>query len=136
MKHAGLKTVAVCAICLLAAAAGSLALYAQAPAVKRTPLLRQDTTIPDREALIVLVELPPGSAEGRHTHPAELYVYVQEGTISLEHEGKPTASFKAGDVFSVAPGKIHEGINNSQSTAKLTAFFLAEKGKPLSVAAK
>lgn len=82
------------------------------------------------------VELPAGSAEGRHTHPAELYVYVQEGTVSVEHEGKPTVSLKAGDVFSVAPGKIHQAINSSQSTAKLTAFFIAEKGKPLSAEAR
>lgn len=136
MKNAGLRTVAVCAVAMLAGAAGSVWLHAQAPAVKRTPLLRQDTTIQDREALIVLVELPAGSAEGRHTHPAELYVYVQEGTVSVEHEGKPTVSLKAGDVFSVAPGKIHQAINNSQGTAKLTAFFIAEKGKPLSVEAK
>ena len=136
MKHVGLKTAAGAGI-LFVATVGILTLGAQqAPAVKRTPLLQQDTQFPDREARIVLVELPPGSAEGRHTHPAELYVYVQEGTISVEHEGKPTASLKAGDTFSVAPGKIHQAINNSQSTARLTAFFIAEKGKPLTVEAK
>lgn len=137
MKHSGLKLVAACAVALFVGALGALTVTAQqAPAVKRTPLLQLDTQFPGQEARIVLVELPPGSAEGRHTHPAELYVYVQEGTISVEQEGKPTVTVKAGDTFFVAPGKIHQGINTSQSTAKLTAFFIAEKGKPLSADAK
>ena len=46
---------------------GVRALEAQAQtatAVKRTVLMRQDTSVPGREAVMVLVELPPGSAEG------------------------------------------------------------------------
>jgi quercetin dioxygenase-like cupin family protein len=92
--------------------------------------------IPGREAVMVLVELPPGSAEGRHTHNAELYVFVQEGAISLENEGQPMAALKAGDVFHIAPGNIHQAINKSSAPAKLTAVFVAEKGKPLTTPAK
>ena len=44
-----------------------------APSVKRNVLLKQDMTIPGREAVMASVELPPGSAEVRHTHPAEVY---------------------------------------------------------------
>ena len=117
--------------------AGRLALNAQQPPqVKRNVVLKQDMSIPDREAVMALVELPPGSAEGRHTHPAEVYAFVQEGTISLEIEGKPTVTLKAGDVFHIPPGKIHQAINNGSVTAKLAAVFVAEKGKPLTTPAK
>jgi len=55
---------------------------------------------------------------------------VLEGTISLENEGKPTATLKAGDVFTIASGRIHQAINNGNTTAKLAVVFVAEKGKP------
>lgn len=118
--------------------AGGLALNAQqaAPAVKRNIVFRQDMTIPDREGVMALVELPPGSAEGRHTHPAEVFAFVLEGAITLENEGSPTVTLKAGDVFHVAPGKIHQAINNGTVPAKLAAVFVAEKGKPLTTPVK
>jgi len=56
---------------------------------------------------------------------------VQEGTISLEVEGKPTAALEAGDIFTIAPGQIHRAINTSSAPAKLLAVFIAEKGKPV-----
>lgn len=107
----------------------------QVASVKRTLLMKQDTTVPGREAVMALVELPPGSAEGRHTHPAEVYVFVQEGTITLEDEGKPTVTLKAGDYFYIAPGKVHQAINTSSGTARLAAVFVTEKGKPLTTQA-
>jgi quercetin dioxygenase-like cupin family protein len=119
------------------AVAGAGALAAQsAPAVKRTVLFKQDMTIPGREAVMAAVELPPGSAEGRHTHFAEVYAFVEEGTIALEVEGKPTATLKAGDVFHILPGQVHQAINNGATTARLSAVFIAEKGKPLTTPAK
>ena len=80
---------------------------------------------------MALVELPPGSAEGRHTHSAEVYGYVLEGAISLEIEGKPTVTLKAGETFSIAPGQVHQASNNGSAMAKIVAMFVAEKGKPL-----
>jgi quercetin dioxygenase-like cupin family protein len=133
MKFTRSKIVVLCVFVVGVGAAGIGALKAQqaAPAVKRTVLLKQDMTIPGREAVMTLVELPPGATEGRHTHPAEVYVFVQEGAISLEREGKPTESLKAGDFFYIAPGQIHNGTNKGTATARLSAVFFAEKGKPL-----
>jgi quercetin dioxygenase-like cupin family protein len=117
--------------------AGGLVLNAQqAPAVKRNIVLKQDMSIPDHEGVMALVELPPGAAEGKHTHPAEVFAFVLEGTISLENEGNPTATLKAGDVFHIAPGKVHQAINNGSVTVKLAVVFVAEKGKPLTTPVK
>lgn len=113
------------------------AVYSEEPAkITRKVLLKQDMTIPDREAVMIAVELQPGSEEGRHTHPAELFVVVEEGTLLLESEGKDNIMYKAGDVFYVGPGKVHNGKNTGATTTKLTAFLVAEKGKPLSTPAK
>lgn len=117
--------------------AGGLVLDArQAPAVKRNIVLKEDMSIPDREGVMLLVELPPGAAEGKHTHPAEVFAFVLEGTISLENEGKPTATLKAGDVFHVLPGKIHQAINDGSVTARLAVVFVAERGKTLTTQVK
>ncbi len=131
------KIVGISLVVALIGLAGGQALNAQQPPqVKRNIVMKQDMTIPGHEAVMALVELPPGSAEGRHSHPAEVYAFVQEGTISLETEGNPTVTLKAGDVFHIKPGQIHQAINKGSVTAKLAAVFVAEKGKPLTTPAK
>jgi quercetin dioxygenase-like cupin family protein len=127
----------VVALVTFVGAVGIPAVYAQEPPkVTRKVLLKKDMTIPDREAVMVVVELQPGSEEGRHTHPAELYVFVQEGTILLESEGKENVTYKAGDAYYVGPGKVHNGKNNGTVPTRLMAILVAEKGKPLSAPAK
>src|SRR5262245_49002139 len=115
----------VCASLLMSAAAP------QQPTVTRKVLLQQDLAIPGFTAALVAVEIPVGGREGRHTHPGTAMVYVQEGTLTLDYEGKPTKAYKARESFSVEPGKIHEGINKGNTPVKAFASFVVEKGKPL-----
>ena len=136
MKYMNSKVIAVSAA-LFVAAAGIQVLNAQEPLrPKITPGMKQDLDIPGREGVMSMVEFPPGAAEINHSHPAELFVFVREGEISLESEGKPTTSYKAGDVFYVGSGKAHRVINNGTATARTVAFFVAEKGKPLTTPMK
>lgn len=131
------RAIAVVVVVVVVGVAGGLVLEGQqAPAVKRSVVLKEDTSVPDREGIMAMVELPPGSTEGRHTHFADVFAFVLEGTISLEVEGKPTAILKAGDVFHIPAGKVHQGSNNGSVTAKLAAVFVAEKGKPLTTQVK
>lgn len=137
MKPMNSKMIAVGAAALFVAVTGIQSLPAQqAPSVKRNIVLKQDMQVAGREAVMAFVEFPVGAAEGRHTHPAEVFGFVQEGELSLESEGKPTVSLKAGDVFYVAPGKIHQATNIANVKAKLAVVFVAEKGKPLTTPAK
>ena len=103
----------------------------QQPAVTRKVLLQQDLAVPGYTTALIAVEIPVGVREGKHTHPGTLVAYIQEGTLTLDYEGKPTKSYKAGDTFSVEPGKIHEGINNGSTLVKILATFIGEKGKPI-----
>lgn len=41
------------------------------------------------EAILVLRELPPGGASGKHTQTGNEIVYVLDGSITLEVQGKP-----------------------------------------------
>ena len=137
MNFARLGPVRMITVVAALGLAGILGVHAQQPpTVKRNIVLKQDMSIPDREGVMALVELPPGAAEGRHTHPAEVFAFVLEGSISLENEGNPTVTLKAGDVFHIYPGKVHQATNIGTVTAKLAAVFVAEKGKPLTTPVK
>ena len=109
---------------------------AQQPTVTRKILLKQDAPVAGYEQDMVAVEIPVGGREGRHTHPGSVMIYVQEGTLTFDCEGKPTASYNPGDVLYVEPDKIHEGINNGTKTVKVIANFLVRKGVPLTSPAK
>ena len=131
MQKRRLKLPLVGAASLVAAAGIAILMAQPAASIKRTVLLKQDSTVPGREIVMALVELPPGGSEGRPTHPAEVYGYVLEGTPTVTIEGQPAKTYKAGEVFMIPPNTIHEGTNKGTATVKISAVFFAEKGKPL-----
>jgi len=124
------QTAAVVIACAAIAYAGTL-MQAQAPTVKRTVLLQHDTSAPGYEAVLVAVEIPVGGREGRHTHPGTAMIHVLEGAITLDYEGKPTVTYKAGESFFVDAGKVHEGINKGTVPSKAIATFVIPKGQPV-----
>jgi quercetin dioxygenase-like cupin family protein len=103
------KVVAACAVSVVLGTAGIAAVRAQQPApeVKRNIVLKQDMTVPGREAVMVQVEFPPGSAEIWHSHAGEVFGFLVEGSIEAEADGKPNVTLKAGDHFYVPPGEVH-----------------------------
>lgn len=105
--------------------------YAQQPGVERKVLLQQDLTIPGYQAVLVAVTIPVGGREGRHSHPGTALVHVLEGALTLDHDGRPTVTYKAGETFHVDAGTVHEGINRGGTPIKALATFVVEKGKPL-----
>ncbi len=102
---------------------------------KRTILQTQDLSAPGRTAVVALVEARPGAIIGKHTHPGEEVGYVLEGTITLEVEGKPAVTVKAGEPFFVEAGKVHGGTVGG-APARILATYVVEKGKPLATAVK
>jgi quercetin dioxygenase-like cupin family protein len=103
--------------------------HAQQPGIERKSLLQQDGP-PGYQTIINLLQFAPGAREVRHTHPGPLSGYVLEGTLTLEHEGRPLTSYKAGEAFYVDAGKVHVGINDSAAPLRFLATLVVEKGKP------
>ena len=58
----------------------------QQPGVKRTDLQRHDLGVTGREVIQSRVELAPGVAFGRHTHPGEEVIYMLDGSLEYEVE--------------------------------------------------
>ena len=112
------------------------AAHAQTPGVKRTDLQRHDLSVAGREAIQVRVDLAPGVAFGKHTHPGEEIIYVLEGTFEYEVEGKPPVTLEAGDVLFVPARTIHAAKNVGSGNGAEIATYVVEKGKPLVVMVK
>ena len=114
----------------IAIALATLGVQAQQTGFKRTPVQQADLSVAGREVVQALAEIQPGAESGRHTHPGEEVAYIIEGTITLEIQGKPAVTKKAGEGFVIAPGTIHNAKNAGSSQAKVLATYIIEKGKP------
>jgi quercetin dioxygenase-like cupin family protein len=109
--------------------------HAQGAGVTRTVLMRRPITVSGYEVVMLEAVIPAGAREGRHTHPGTLVARVEQGTVTLDYEGK-TTDYKAGESFFVDAGKIHEGINNGGVTAKIVATLVVKAGDALTTQAK
>jgi quercetin dioxygenase-like cupin family protein len=133
-----MKAAQMMAVMVLTVASGLVMHMAQAqqPGTKRTDLQRQDLSIPGREAIQVRVDIGPRERAPRHRHPGEEIIYVLEGTLEYEVEGKPPVTLKVGDVLFIPAHTIHSAKNVGSGTAAELATYVVEKGKPLVVPVK
>jgi quercetin dioxygenase-like cupin family protein len=119
----------------LAALAVTGVVIAQQSGFTRTALQTHDLSAPGRMVVQARAEFDPGVAAGRHTHPGEELGYVLEGQLELRIDGQPPRIVKAGEVFFVPAGIVHDGINTGSGKAKVLATYVVEKGKPVATPA-
>ncbi len=103
------------------------------PAVKsllNTPL----SGIAGKEANVVLFAVAPGWKIDNHSHPGHVFVYMLQGSIKIEVEGKPARVIRPGDVLHEIPDRSMVA-NNISSTegARFLVFQVGDIGKPLTV---
>ena len=121
----------VTGIAVVALALALVTVSAQAPTVKRTVLQQVDISVPGREAVTAKAEIPPTGSTGKHTHFGEEIGYLAEGTLTLEVDGVPVRTVKAGEAFNIPAGKVHNAINGGAGSAVAVVTYVVEKGKPL-----
>ena len=128
-----MKTTLIMGVAMLIAGSGMAPAVAQAqqPGTKRTDLQRHDLSAPGREVVQVRVDFDPGYVSPRHTHPGEEIIYVLEGSLEYEVEGKPPVRVEAGDVLFIPAGTIHAAKNVGSGNGAELATYVVEKGKPL-----
>ena len=128
-----MKTARIIAVAVLIVGSG-LALYvaqAQQAGVKRTDLQKHDLSIPGHEVVQAIVEIAAGVTAAKHWHPGEEIIYVLEGSLEYQVEGKPPVTLKAGDVLFIPAGTVHAARNVGSVTGSELATYIVEKGKPL-----
>ncbi|MBO0733954.1 MAG: cupin domain-containing protein [Methylocapsa sp.] len=118
---------------------GATAAWPQEPAVKATTLVKTAATITGQkleyptknpEVTATLVEIPPGADVGWHEHPNIRYVYVIEGTLTIEFENGLRRDFTPGTIFVEALRTRHHGLNAGPAPLKVLFIDHSEKGQP------
>jgi quercetin dioxygenase-like cupin family protein len=99
--------------------------------IKRTPLMKEELSIPGREVIQVRVDFPEGVFAVRHSHPGEELVYIIEGVLEYRLDGRPPITMKAGEVLLIPYGTPHTVKNVGSDTATELATYIVDKGKPL-----
>jgi quercetin dioxygenase-like cupin family protein len=98
----------------------------------RTILSKTDLAVaPGMEAVVLTVDGAPGLVGKKHFHPGDEFIYIAEGTLTLDVAGKGKVTLKKGGTLHI-PGKVvHQAVNPSQDTPfKAVTFGVFEKGQP------
>ena len=133
MKRIHLLLGVVLAVGVALGVLGSRMLSAQEPLKTGTVLQRTElTSAKGMEAILVLRNLPPAGESGKHTQSGNEIVYILEGAVILEVQGKPPVTLKAGEAFYTVAGEVHNVKNASaKAPGKALAFYVAKKGTAL-----
>jgi quercetin dioxygenase-like cupin family protein len=99
--------------------------------LKRTEVQRSLFSVPGREIVQVLTEIPIGVESGWHTHPGEEVGYIAAGTVEMLVEGQPPRTLQAGEGFLIPPGVPHNARDLGPGTGQMLSTYLVEVGQPL-----
>lgn len=104
---------------------------ALAGTLKRTELQHAASSIPGREIVQVLTEIPVGVESGWHMHPGEEVGYILAGTVQMEIDGQPTLTLHAGDPFLMPPSTPHNALDLGPETGMMLSTYIVETDKDL-----
>jgi len=99
--------------------------------LKRTELQHSASSIPGREIVQVLTEIPAGVESGWHMHPGEEVGYILAGTVEMMIQGQPTLTLHAGDSFLMPPRTPHNALDLGPETGRMLSTYIVEVGQPL-----
>jgi quercetin dioxygenase-like cupin family protein len=86
---------------------------------------------PDPEISSYVVPIAPGATTQWMTHPVPAYLYVLEGTLTVEFaEDGSRKSFGAGKAFLQARSQWHRGRNDGSEPVRFLAVFAGAKDVP------
>ena len=63
----------------------------------RKILIQRDLDIPGYEMILNEASIAVGGREGKHRHPGAFVGYLLDGEMTMETEGQPSRTLKAGD---------------------------------------
>jgi quercetin dioxygenase-like cupin family protein len=85
----------------------------------------------DKQTIRVMTaSFKPGDRTVHHTHRFPVTVYVLEGAFTLELEGRPPLTVKAGEAMVEPPNVAMTGYNRSSETTKVVIFYVSANDTP------
>jgi quercetin dioxygenase-like cupin family protein len=135
MNHTRTTLLATVSIGVAIALSGATTLAADSKneAVVKTLLTEPLSGIPGKEVTVLTVEYLPGGASMAHRHDADVFVYVLEGAVVMQVDGKEPVTVRKGQTFRESPKDIHRQSANASKTepARFVVFVVKDQGKPV-----
>jgi quercetin dioxygenase-like cupin family protein len=100
--------------------------------LKRTEIQHVSSSIPGRDIVQVLTEIPVNVSSGWHHHPGEEVGYIVAGRVQMERKDAPTQILNSGDGFLIPPGISHNATDLGPDTGRMLSTYIVEKGEPVS----
>lgn len=100
--------------------------------LKRTEIQHVSSSIPGRDIVQVLTEIPVDVSSGWHHHPGEEVGFIVAGRVRMEREDRTTQILNAGDGFLIPPGVPHNATDLGPDTGRMLSTYIVEIGKPVS----
>ena len=127
-----IKLIAVAAAALLSGTAlAAQPMQGSVPGVTRTDLQQHDLGARGYEAVQARVDIAPGVTAPWHAHPGEEIIYVLEGSLEYQLEGRQPRIYEPGEVLFVPAGVPHKATNVGTDNGAELATYVVQKGKPL-----
>ena len=104
---------------------------ALAAKLKRTELQHKASSIPGREIVQVLTEIPAGVESGWHQHPGEEVGYILAGNVEMRIKDEPTLTLRKGDPFLIPPRTPHNALDLGPETGMMLSTYIVEAGEPI-----
>jgi len=80
---------------------------------------------------------PPGWVGGKHYHAGPVFVYVLKGTFSIEEEGKPRQTFKAGQLYEEPiQTPMQAKVAETDGPVEILLIQVSKEGEPLMYASE
>lgn len=102
-----------------------------AATLTRREVQRSSSSIPGREIVQVLTEIPVGVESGWHTHPGEEVGYIVTGTVEMRIRDADTLILHAGDGFLIPPRTPHNARDLGPGPGRMLSTYIVEIGQPL-----
>jgi quercetin dioxygenase-like cupin family protein len=99
--------------------------------LKRTELQHRSSSIPGREIVQVLTEIPCGVESGWHIHPGEEVGYIVAGTVRMMIHHQPTLILRSGEGFLIPTRTPHNALDVGPETGQMLSTYIVEIGQPV-----
>ena len=77
--------------------------------------------------------MQPGGRTARHQHPVPVYVYVLEGELQVQTDGKEPRQYKTGEAFLESVNTWHQAYNKGSIPTRILVVFVGQEGMPSTV---
>ena len=108
------------------------------PTAKTTVLVKTTLAgMEENEVNMLRRQFAPGWVGGKHYYSGHVFLYVLEGSIIIELEGKPPMTVGPGGVVHELPNRVMQAKNASATDdLKVILFQVGPEGKPMLIKAK